>query len=73
MAKNGGKAWQVMVGSGGSPFEALPTDITLNPGTDRDYAWATVKVYENGAVKIKAYGFDEHLGPTRVIGSINLN
>jgi hypothetical protein len=70
---NGDKAWQVMVGSGGSPFEALPTDVTVNPATDRDYAWATVRVYEDGLVKITAYGFDEHFGPTHVIGSLELH
>ncbi len=68
----GGKAWQILVGSGGSPFEASPTDVTLNPDTDRDYAWATVKIYTNGKVKITAYGFDDHYGPTRVIQSITL-
>ena len=72
LASKTGKAWQVLVGSGGSPFEALPTDVTLNPSTDRDYAWATVKVYEDGKVKITAYGFDDHFGPTHVIGTINL-
>jgi hypothetical protein len=66
-------AWQVLVGSGGSPFEAVPTDVTINPATDRDYAWATVKVYEDGEVKIKAYGFDEHFGPTHVIGSLKVD
>jgi hypothetical protein len=68
----GGKAWQILVGSGGSPFEALPADVTINPQTDRDYAWATVKVYRNGKVTITAYGFDDHFGPTRVIQSATL-
>ena len=71
-AKNGKSAWQVLVGSGGSPFEAAPTDVTINPQTDRDYAWATVKVYEDGSVKIKAYGFNDQFGPTEVIGSVKL-
>jgi hypothetical protein len=70
---NGDKAWQVLVGSGGSPFEAVPTDITVNPSTDRDYAWATVKVYEDGSVKITAYGFNDQFGPTHEIGSIKLD
>ena len=73
MSVNGESAWQVLVGSGGSPFEALPTDLTVNPSTDRDYAWVSVKVYENGLVKIKAYGFDDHFGPTHVIGSLRVN
>jgi hypothetical protein len=67
-----GKAWQILVGSGGSPFDAAPTDATINPQTDRTYAWATVKVYANNKVKITAYGFDDHYGPTRVLKSITL-
>ena len=72
-ASQGGKAWQVLVGSGGSPFEASPTDTTLNPATDRDYAWATVKVYRNGLVKITAYGFNDHFGPTHVITTVTIH
>jgi hypothetical protein len=71
-ANKPGKAWQVLVGSGGSPFEAGPSDVTVNPATDRDYAWATVKVYESGKVKITGYGFDDHFGPTHVIDKITL-
>jgi hypothetical protein len=67
-----GKAWQILVGTGGSPFEALPTDATVNPQTDRDYAWATVKVYSSGKVKLRAYGFDDHFGPTRLLQMITL-
>jgi hypothetical protein len=72
-AAQGGKAWQILIGSGGSPFEALPTDVTINPQMDRDYAWATVKVYKNGKVSITAYGFDDHFGPTHVLQSITLH
>jgi len=72
-AARGGKAWQVLVGSGGSPFEAVPADATVSPGTDRDYAWATVKVYKSGKVKINAYGFDDRYGPTHLIESITLH
>jgi hypothetical protein len=72
-AAQGGKAWQVLVGSGGSPFEAAPEDVTINPSTDRAYAWATVQVYQSGRVKIKAYGFDDQYGPTRVIQSVTLH
>jgi hypothetical protein len=71
-ASLGGKAWQVLVGSGGSPFEAGPTDVTVAPRTDRDYAWATVKIYQSGKVKIAAYGFDDQYGPTHVIESTTL-
>jgi len=65
----GGSAWQVMVGSGGSPFEAIqPTGLD----TDRMYAWAQVKVRASGKVEIDLWGFDEHYGPTRHITSLNL-
>ena len=72
-ASQGGKAWQVLVGSGGSPFEASPTNTTFNHVTDRDYAWATVKVYRNGLVKMTAYGFNDHFGPTHVIKTITIH
>jgi hypothetical protein len=66
-------AWQVIVGSGGSPFDAAPTDVTFNPATDRTYAWATVKVRTNGKVDIDAYGFSDSFGPTKRIKHIILN
>jgi hypothetical protein len=64
-----GKAYQVLVGSGGSPFEV--TTPTNNP-TDRMYAWATVKVYKNGRVQVNCYGFDENYGKSKLIKSIDL-
>ncbi len=67
-----GKAWQIIVGSGGSPFEALPHDPTLSP-TDRYYAWATVKVGRHNHVSIRTYGFDDAYGPTRLLKSITLH
>jgi hypothetical protein len=70
-AATGGKALQVLVGSGGSPFEAKPTDVTL-AATDRHYAWATVKVLKNGKVKITGYGFDDHFGPTTVLQTLTI-
>lgn len=72
IAATGGKAWQVLVGSGGSPFDASPTDATYAPATDRAYAWATVKIHRSGKVKITAYGFDDHFGPTRVLQTVTL-
>jgi len=68
----GGTAWQILVGSGGSPFDASPTDATFNPQTDRTYAWATVKVYAGGKVRIIAYGFDDQYGPTRVLQAVTI-
>ena len=72
-AATGGKAWQVLVGSGGSPFEAAPTDLTANPETDRSYAWATVTVMNSGKVRITVFGFDDQFGPTKVLRTVVLN
>jgi hypothetical protein len=72
-SKNFGSAWQVLVGSGGSPFEAKPTDVTINPSTDRMYAWATVKVHENGPVKIDVFGFSDQFGKTHKIASQSIH
>jgi Calcineurin-like phosphoesterase len=67
-----GGAYQVLVGAGGSPFEAKATDATKNPATDRDYSWATVKVHQDGGVDILGYGFDEHFGPTQLLQQVYL-
>jgi hypothetical protein len=61
----GGKAWQVIVGSGGSPFAASPAEASRP--SDRMYAWAEVAVRADGRAEIVVRGFDEHLGPTQVI------
>ena len=69
----GGKAWQVLVGSGGSPFDATPTDVTVNPATDRTYAWATVSIHRSGKVRIKALGFSDQFGPTHLLESVTVH
>ena len=69
--RGAGHAWQVLVGSGGSPFEAKPTDATIAV-TDRYYAWADVKVRKSGKVEIRAYGFDDQFGPTKLIQKLKL-
>jgi hypothetical protein len=60
---SGGTAWQIIVGSGGSP---LTTKKSTNPA-DRMYAWADVTVFRSGRVHVAAYGFGENFGPTRMI------
>jgi hypothetical protein len=65
-----GTAWQVLVGSGGSPFES---PVATNNPNDRKYAWANVRVYESGKVRIDAWGFDENYGPTTLLQSITLD
>ncbi len=61
--------WQVLVGSGGSPFDPKATDVTVS-SHDRDYAWATVAVHQSGAVTLDLYAFSNTFGPTKVIQSI---
>lgn len=67
-----GGAYQVLVGSGGSPFDPKATDVTKNPTTDRDYAWATVRVHQDGGVDILGYGFDQNFGPTQLLQQVYL-
>jgi hypothetical protein len=66
----GGTSWQVLVGSGGSPFRVKPHESN-NP-VDRTYAWALVKVRASGTVDIEAYGFDEDFGATKLLQSVHI-
>lgn len=68
-----GAAWQVIVGSGGSPFDAKPGEVTLNPATDRTYAWATVAIHRSGKVTLTARGFSDAFGPTHTLKRIKLS
>jgi hypothetical protein len=72
MSQPRGAAWQVLVGSGGSPWDAQPGEVTKNPATDRAYVWATVAIHQSGQVELNAYGFDDHFGPTRQVGHVVL-
>jgi len=67
-----GAAWQVLVGTGGSPWDAKPGEKTLHPTSDRAYAWASVAVHRSGKVDITAYGFSDTFGATRVIQRLHL-
>ncbi len=62
-------SYHVLVGTGGSPFDAKTTDVLENPHA-RYYAWATVRVHQSGNVTLDAYGFDTGFGPTQLIQSI---
>ena len=62
-----GGAYQVIVGAGGSPFEAKATDTTVDPATDRDYSWATVRLQRNGSAHVHTYGFGADFGATRML------
>ena len=71
-----GGAYQVIVGAGGSPFDPTAAQATAgvlaNPATDRDYAWATVKVHADGGVDILGYGFSSTFGPTQLLGQYSI-
>ncbi len=70
-----GKSYQVIVGSGGSPFDdklAGTCSATKPPGCtepvltnpyDRYYAWATVSVHASGNVSLQVSGFNDQMGP----------
>jgi hypothetical protein len=73
MAQPKGSAWQVLVGSGGSPWDAQPGEDTANPSTDRAYAWATVSILKSGKVDINAYGFSDKFGPTKLLKHVVLD
>ena len=62
---HGGKAWQVIAGTAGSPFSIKPGQSAR--AEDRVYAWVEVAVHQNGNVILQAWGFDEKLGATRLI------
>ena len=68
---NKGTAYQVLVGSGGSPFDdklngTCPscTEPVLTNPYDRYYAWALVQVHKSGNVSLNLYGFSDDFGPT---------
>ncbi len=67
-----GRAYQVLVGSGGSPFDVAAGTTSAHPETDRDYAWATVSIHQSGEVKVGVYGFSEAFGPTAVLRKLAL-
>ena len=64
-------AWQVLVGSGGSPFDVSPTATNAQP-YDRYYAWSNVRIFQSGKVQIDAYGFSDAYGPTKLLQSATL-
>ncbi len=58
--------YQVIVGSGGSPFDAAMSSdspprepVPLTNWQDRYYAWATVQVHRSGAVSLQVQGFGD--------------
>jgi hypothetical protein len=80
--KYAGTPYQVIVGSGGSPFDdklvttapcsaAHPCEPTLTNPYDRYYAWALVSVHASGNVSLQVSGFgDNYQGATENYGPI---
>ena len=64
-------AYQVIVGSGGSPFDAAAGSAGLVRG-DRQFAWATVKIHRSGTVKLEIWGFSDRYGPSTLLESKTL-
>lgn len=71
-----GTPYQVIVGSGGSPFDdklvtsgsgcttAHPCEPNLTNIYDRYYAWALVQVHQSGNVSLQVSGFGDNYGGT---------
>lgn len=70
-------AWQVIVGSGGSPFSAGGSKKkavnTRHPDTDLTYAWAQVSVHRSGRVSMDTFGFNQDFSGTRLLDRIDLS
>ena len=72
-----GSPYQVIVGSGGSPFDdkLVGTCSATNPPGciepvltnpyDRYYAWALVSVHQSGRVSLQVNGFNDQFGPVQ--------
>ncbi|MEI8026381.1 MAG: hypothetical protein WCI18_08530, partial [Pseudomonadota bacterium] len=63
----GGNAWQVLAGSGGSPFDAPANPAGTSP--NRLYAWVKVSLYQSGKIHAETFAFDENYGNTKTIES----
>ncbi|HEY5975472.1 MAG TPA: metallophosphoesterase [Geobacteraceae bacterium] len=70
-AGQGGRSWQVIAGSGGSPFDIQPAQV--RSPTDRTYAWVLVTVLADGRVRLEVFGFDEKFGPSKLLQSWELS
>ena len=65
-------AYQVLVGTGGSPFDNSAALNGTQPVTDRYYAWANVRIFQSGKVEITGYGFSDAYGPTKLLDVVKL-
>ncbi len=67
----GGKAWQVLAGTAGSPFEA-PKD-SLKKTNNRKFAWVKISLHQSGKVHADTFAFDEAFGKTETLESWDIN
>ncbi|MDR3416918.1 MAG: metallophosphoesterase [Nevskia sp.] len=74
------KPYQVIVGSGGSPFDdklvgtcpSCNEPVLTNP-FDRYYAWALVEVHQSGTVSLTVNGFSDAFGPVQALTLYNVS
>jgi hypothetical protein len=80
------KPYQVIVGSGGSPFDdaligtcssgtfTTPGQTCAEPAFtnpgDRFYAWGLVQIHQSGTVTLTTYGFSDTYGPTQTLYTV---
>jgi hypothetical protein len=78
--------YQVIVGSGGSPFDdkLIGTCSASNPpgcvepssagshAYDRYYAWATVQVHASGNISLQVSGFNDQFGPVQDLATYDV-
>jgi hypothetical protein len=65
--------YQVIVGSGGSPFDDKLVNLVepvLTQPTDRYYAWAVVQVHQSGVVTLTINGFSDTFGQTKTLYTV---
>ena len=67
----GGRSWQVIVGSAGSPL-SIKAGTSKNP-FDTMYAWAEVSVRANGTAFVRVNGFDSLQNETRLLEQFELS
>lgn len=67
---SGGKAWQIIVGTAGTPL-SFAGDRSPHV-KDRMFAWADVAVQRNGRVQVQVWGFEAPDQPTRLLERLDI-
>lgn len=66
----GGKAWQIIVGTAGTPL-SFAGDRSPH-AKDRMYAWADVAVQRSGRVQVQVWGFEAPGQPARLLERLDI-